>query len=91
MHWLLLLGAHAHHHHVEPDPGVLGAPQEDTVGLLVYCQPDSEVASLGGQVHVLNVGQLHLQASGFYIAGNIGEKLTFHNRDGLCWDMLDLS
>ena len=56
----------AHHHHVEPDPGILGTSQEDTVSLLVYGQPDGEVASLGRQVHVLNVGQLHLQSSGQY-------------------------
>ena len=81
----------AHHHHVEPDPGILGTSQEDTVSLLVYGQPDGEVASLGRQVHVLNVGELHLQTITFYTAGNISEKLAFHKRDGLCWDMLDLS
>ena len=76
----------AHHDHVEPDPGVLGTPQQHAVSLLVNCQPDSEVASLGGQVHVLNVGEFDLPSSGIshHNDGNISEKLTFHNRDGLC-------
>ena len=67
----------AHHDHVEPDPGVLGTPQQHTVVLLVYCQPDSEVASLGGQVHVLNVGEFDLPSSGIshHNDGNISENL----------------
>ena len=53
----------AHHDHVEPDPGVLGTPQQHAVSLLVNCQPDSEVAPLGCQVHVLNVGEFDLPGS----------------------------
>ena len=50
----------AHHDHVEPDPGVLGTPQQRSVLLLVYGQSDGEVTFLSRQVHVLHLGEFDL-------------------------------